>query len=32
MLKEIRIPMINNVPVHLNDFNLTFNNLTVKCP
>ena len=29
MLKEIRIPAIVNVPVQLNDFNLTFNNLTV---
>ena len=29
MLKEIRVPTIVNVPVNLNDFNLTFNNLTV---
>ena len=28
MLKEIRIPAIVNVPVHLNDLNLTFNKLT----
>ena len=29
MLKEIRIHTTVNAPVHLNDFNLTFNNLII---